>query len=57
MSKLTKNEEREYQVLKKRLFGKKDFWSSINNLEEQLILNRYNYLAHKKTKSVLTKVK
>lgn len=56
MNKLTKSEEWEYQVLKRKLFAKKDFWSTICELDEQLILNRYNYLANKRTKLILKKV-
>ncbi len=56
MNKLTKSEEREYQVLKKKLFSKKDFWRSFNNIEEQLISNRYTFLANKRTKQILNKV-
>tara|TARA_R110002012_G_scaffold279242_1_gene467179 strand:+ start:740 stop:922 length:183 start_codon:yes stop_codon:yes gene_type:complete len=56
MNKLTKSEEWEYQVLKRKLFAKKDFWSTISELDEQLILNRYNYLANKRTKLILKKV-
>ena len=56
MNKLTKSEEWEYQVLKRKLFAKKDFWSTIGELDEQLILNRYNYLANKRTKLILKKV-
>ena len=53
MNKLTKSEEWEYQVLRKKLFAKKDFWNTSNSIDEQLILNRYNFLANKKSQNIL----
>jgi hypothetical protein len=56
MNKLTKSEEREYNTIRKILFARKDFWNKANDLDTQIMQNRYNYLANKKTKSILTKV-
>ena len=53
MNKLTESEEKEYNAIRKILFAKKDFWSSINQMEEQLIVNRYTFLSNKKTKNIL----
>lgn len=53
MTKLTKSEEWEYTALRNILFAKKDFWETINNIDEHLILNRYNYLANKKLKTLI----
>tara|TARA_R100000231_G_scaffold26276_3_gene23798 strand:- start:4179 stop:4349 length:171 start_codon:yes stop_codon:yes gene_type:complete len=55
MNKLTKNEEREFNHLKKILFNKKSFLD-VDFISNQLLLNRYNELANKKTQSILTKV-
>ncbi len=56
MNKLTKNEEREFNHLKKILFNKNTFLD-VDFISNQLLLNRYNELANRKTQSVLTKVK
>lgn len=55
MNKLTKNEEREFKHLKKVLFDKKTFLE-MDFISNQLLLNRYNELANRKTQSILTKV-
>tara|TARA_S200002703_G_scaffold159481_1_gene173096 strand:+ start:211 stop:393 length:183 start_codon:yes stop_codon:yes gene_type:complete len=56
MNKLTKSEEREYNTIRKILFSSKDFWNKSNDLDTQIMLNRYNFLANKKTTAVLKKV-
>tara|TARA_E500000305_G_scaffold95491_1_gene85069 strand:+ start:496 stop:678 length:183 start_codon:yes stop_codon:yes gene_type:complete len=56
MNKLTKSEEREYNAIRKILFSSKDFWNKSNDLDTQIMLNRYNFLANKKTTAVLKKV-
>mgnify|MGYP003115238927 CR=1 FL=1 len=54
MDKLTPQEEREYNHLRRKLFDKKSF-IEMDFVSNQLLLNRYNELANRKTKSVLTK--
>tara|TARA_R110000751_G_scaffold48529_4_gene108023 strand:- start:873 stop:1058 length:186 start_codon:yes stop_codon:yes gene_type:complete len=54
MEKLSKQEEREYNHLRKTLFGQKSFME-MDFVANQLLLNRYNELANRKSHQVLKK--